>query len=180
MTESTHIRDLIIRLARLDAASAWEGDLNPSQRAVLGYLSRANRFSRSPSHVASYLGSTRGTVSQTFKSLVQKGYVSEFRSHLDRRTISFDLTDKGRDALIGQSDLEEALSSLSQTEAASLRTLLEESLLTLITKSGGRGFGICRDCRHHRQTGQGRTCALLSVPLASEEADQICHEQETA
>ncbi|MDG1431396.1 MAG: MarR family winged helix-turn-helix transcriptional regulator [Paracoccaceae bacterium] len=62
----------------------------------MDYLGQANRFSRSPSHVAEYLGTTRGTVSQSFKSLVQKGYVTEHRSKFDKRIISFELTASGK------------------------------------------------------------------------------------
>jgi DNA-binding MarR family transcriptional regulator len=89
MNSAYQIRALINRLARLDAAETWEVDLNPAQLAALDYLVRANRFSRAPSQVAEYLGTTRGTMSQTLKSLVRKGYLTERGSESDRRSISY-------------------------------------------------------------------------------------------
>jgi hypothetical protein len=73
-TDLTDINDLVERLARLSAADNWAEALNPPQRAALSYLSRANRLSRCPSHVADYMAVTRGTASQTLKSLVREKY----------------------------------------------------------------------------------------------------------
>jgi len=66
----TDIDDLVERLARISAADNWAEALNPPQRAALSYLSRANRVLRCPSHMAV----TRGTASQTLKSLERKKY----------------------------------------------------------------------------------------------------------
>ena len=56
---------LIERLGRLLQTEEQETGLNPAQWQALRFLGRANRFSRTPATVADYLGSTRGTVSQT-------------------------------------------------------------------------------------------------------------------
>lgn len=180
MKNETIIRDLINRLARMDAAASWGGDLNPTQRDVLRYLGQANRFSRSPSHVAEYLGTTRGTVSQSFKSLVHKGYVSERRSALDKRAISFELTRRGVAATAGDSLLDEALAALDLQTTEAMRDGLTATLRAILAQNNGRGFGLCRTCVHHETTRDGGYCRLLSVPLAPEEADQICHEQQSA
>ena len=95
MTQEHRIRELLARLARLDASESWTDDLNPAQRAVMDYLARANRFSRSTSNEADFLGSTRGTDSQTLKALSAKGYVSEERANSDKRVVRYDLTQKG-------------------------------------------------------------------------------------
>lgn len=180
MEDDLHIRELINRLARLDAASAWDGNLNPTQRAVLVYLGRANRFSRSPSHVAEYLGTTRGTISQTFKSLLHKGYVTELRSAQDKRTISFKLTAKGAEVAAAGGELDQALSALGEDRSHALRAGLTDLLQSLLERNNGRAFGICKMCRHHEQTARGGYCRLLSEPLSEEETSLICHEQETA
>jgi len=179
MTQDIIIADLINRLARLDAASAWNVDLNPAQRAVLGYLARANRFSRSPSQVADYLGSTRGTVSQTCKSLVQKGFLTERRSTEDKRVISFDLTTKGTDALAEHSQLQAALARLTSAETSALSDALQDVLKSILAKNDGRPFGVCKTCRHHETRKTGGYCQLLAVPLEPAETEQICHEQDS-
>ena len=113
----TEIRHLLDRLCRLAAAEEWTADLNPSQSAALAYLARANRFSRSPSQVADYLSSTRGTVSQTLKALHRKGYVAEVRSDTDRRSISYDVTRSGLAALGAAGLFEEPLANYNDKEA---------------------------------------------------------------
>ncbi|MBY6142224.1 MarR family transcriptional regulator [Leisingera daeponensis] len=180
MNTTEQIRALINRLARLDAAETWEADLNPAQIAALEYLARANRFSRAPSHVAEFLGTTRGTMSQTLKSLVRKGYLTERRSENDRRSITYDLTVPGvaladrRGVLLG------AIGVLPDREQQHLCERLSQILTARLAANGGRAFGICKTCAHHRATGDGAYCALLSLPLTPEETTQLCHEQVTA
>ena len=64
---------LIGRLDRLARSGINVAGLNPAQWDALRYLSRANRFSRTPAALADYAGSTRGTISQTLIALEQKG-----------------------------------------------------------------------------------------------------------
>lgn len=177
MTTAPPIRDLINRLARLDAAQAWTEDLNPTQRAMLGYLVQANRFSRSPSHVAEYLGTTRGTATQSLKSLLQKGYVTEHRSKVDKRVISYNLTDTGREMACVPAPLQTALATISEDESEALQRILKKLLLDIVAQNKGRAFGLCRECMHHQDDDGDPYCALLKVALMPAEADQICHEQ---
>jgi len=177
MTDSLHTRDLIYRLARLDSAQDWIGDLNPTQRAMLGYLGQANRFSKSPSHVAEYLGTTRGTATQSLKSLHHKGYVTERRSEVDKRVISYELTEAGREMSGTTTPIETALSSLGKKDRQTLKQALQGVLLTVLATNKGREFGLCKNCKHHQGRDNGAYCALLNVVLTRDEVEQICHEQ---
>ncbi|MCL4676047.1 MAG: MarR family transcriptional regulator, partial [Pararhodobacter sp.] len=152
--------------------------LNPAQRAALDYLARANRFSRSPSHVADYLGTTRGTVSQTLKSLTRKGLVAEQRSDQDRRWISYQLTDAGRDAAAKTSPLLSALDEMPQEERAAIAAAMEGLLRTALRLNGSKPFGLCKTCRHFTAREAGGYCALLQVALCPSEIEQICHEHD--
>ena len=180
MNIELNIRELINRLARLDAASGWAGDLNPTQRAVLAYLGRANRFSLSPSHVAEYLGTTRGTISQTFKSLLLKGYVSEIRSTQDKRAISFVLTHKGEAVARADGRLEFSLLDMGDATKQTLEATLTDVLRLFVQQNDGRAFGVCNTCTYFEATKSGGYCRLLSEPLAPEETFLICHEQKSA
>jgi len=180
MNAPDQIRPLINRLARLDAAETWETDLNPAQIAALEYLSHANRFSRAPSHVAEYLGTTRGTMSQTLKALERKGYVSEKRSQADKRSITYDLTASGRSLAERHGAVARAIDALSPRDRERLDASLSQILATRLASNNGRAFGICKTCAHNRVTGNGAYCALLSLPLTPEETTQICHEQVAA
>lgn len=180
MTATDQIRSLINRLARLDAADIWEADVNPAQLSALEYLSRANRFSRSPSHVAEYLGTTRGTMSQTLKALERKGYVKERRSENDKRSISYDLTQAGSALADRGNATGSAIDSLNPEEKAQLKDYLSAILSNRLAVNAGRPFGICSSCKHNRKTADGSFCDLLSVALEPAETQQICNEQTAA
>lgn len=171
------IRPMIRRLSRLADSDDWQDGLNPSQAAALGYLARANRFSRAPSQVADYFGATRGTVSQTLKSLDRKGLIAEHRSAIDKRRISFDLTAAGHDLLARSSELDAAIDALPAKDRDQLEVLLRQLMRAFVARQGGRDFGICAGCRHHRVAPDGaRHCALLNEPLSGPDARLICHE----
>ncbi len=177
---NSEIRDLFERISRINAADEWAGDLNPTQMAALAYLAKANRFSRSPSQVAEYLSATRGTVSQTLKALARKGLINEARSDADRRSISYDVTDVGRNALILKTVVDQALEKLDEAVLHDLAASLRALIRTVLATRGKRPFGICRDCCHHRKRGRGGYCALLDETLSPDETGQICHEYQAA
>lgn len=172
------LRELIERIARIAAAEDRPRDLNPAQQAALSYLARANRFSRSPSQVAEYLAATRGTVSQTLRGLARKGLVVEHRSAVDRRSITYDITERGRAALKAPSAITAALEAMDGARAAALAEGLEALLRAALARQGGRAFGVCRTCRHYRPERRGGTCTLLGEPLSPADGDLICHEHE--
>ena len=176
MSRNTRIRNLINRLARLDAAGGWVGDLNPTQKAALEYLARANRYSRAPSQVADFIGTTRGTMSQTLKALMRKGYVSEQRQKTDQRSISYALTTTGAEILNQSNLVAEAISTLPDTVQQQLEQLLEQGLRAALTANGGRSFGLCHSCSHHRDHGDHGYCALLKLALEPGEKHKICIE----
>lgn len=182
MTTPHHnqIRALIERIARLSESEDWAGELNPAQMSALSYLAIANRFSRAPSHVASFSGSTRGTVSQTLRALERKGLVTENRSQNDRRSISYSVTVEGRDLAQSGKALDNAIASLPPGKARALEQGLGDILRTLLAARGGKAFGMCRQCRHHERRGSAGYCHLLKVDLERAETEQICHEQEPA
>lgn len=180
MNDAERLRELIDRIARLNAAESWAAGLNPGQAAALAYLAAANRFSRAPSHVAEYLGSTRGTVSQTLKALARKGLAEEQASMSDRRSIRYDLTARGAALAAEAGAAERAFAAMPEAERRALGQGLSALLRGLLDERGGRAFGLCRTCRHHEATAAGRRCRLLDLALREEEAAQICHEHEAA
>ena len=175
-SDPTELRALIERVARLVSAEAWRGPLNPTQQAALDYLSRANRFSRAPSHVADYLCATRGTVSQTLKALERKGFIKAVPSQSDKRRMSYDVTRQGHELLAQMQDLNLVLDAMTQGQQARLADGLRAMLRALMERRNGQSFGICKTCRHHRSHEDGAFCALLDLPLAPPEIEQICHE----
>lgn len=178
---------LIDRIERLTRSGVPLHGLNPAQWDALRYLARANRFSRSPAALAAFLGSTRGTVSQTLIALEQKGFVSRCASDRDRRSVALDLTQKGMAALDADPLLALAADVATATggDADAVVALLEEVLRAAVRRNGGRAFGVCHTCRHFRRDGgEGGAgphyCALLKEPLSVDDSGRICVEQEAA
>ena len=91
--------ELLIQIGRLAYAQSGEAGLTPTQWMALRYFERANRFSRTVSAFADYHATTRGTVSQTVKTLTERGFLSRRRSETDGRSVRFDLTQAGRDII---------------------------------------------------------------------------------
>ncbi|WP_299347513.1 MarR family transcriptional regulator [uncultured Maritalea sp.] len=174
------ISELLDRLARLNQSELWTNDLNPAQVAALKYLMAANRFSRAPSHVADYLGATRGTVSQSLKTLAKKGLIEQIRSAEDKRSVRYDVTKTGHSVVAIRTNLDEALAQLDQNESANIALLLSNVLHSTLAARGGRSFGICKSCKHHDKSANRPYCRLLIVELAEEETSLICHEHDSA
>ena len=111
-SDLTEINDLVERLALLSAVDNWAEALNPPQRAALSYLSRANWVSRCPCNVVDDMSVTRGTTSQTLKSLVRKNMIKAQRSAFDGRSVSYSLTVAGLQALKRPTVFEQILETL--------------------------------------------------------------------
>lgn len=185
-TIARQVADLIERLGRLAHTEQFAAELNPAQWEALRYLARANRFSRSPSALAAFLGATKGTISQTLIALERKGLVERRRSEQDRRGVVLHLTANGRARL--QQDPLTALAASAAELPVEAQTELAEGLRGILAamqrRNGRRPFGHCGTCRFFMPEGaSGRSggphfCGLLAEPLSTDETRHICHEQE--
>jgi DNA-binding MarR family transcriptional regulator len=175
---------LIERISRLMRSGDHAGGLNPAQWEALRYLARANRFSRSPAALADYLGSTRGTVSQTLMALEAKGLIEKEPDPQDGRAVRLSLTADGAGHLEQDASLALAAAIGPSGDADMLTAQLEALLKQALDARGGRAFGVCRTCQHFRADvragGPPHLCALLGADLTEADALQICIEQEPA
>jgi DNA-binding MarR family transcriptional regulator len=137
-----------------EAARAWffEGDrqgLRHREWMALRFLGRANRLSRTPSALASFIGSTRATATQVVRTLEEKSYVVRTPSHEDNRSVTLSVTPQGKKYL-GQHDpighLQKAVAALGADECTRLRDSLWAILNNLNAADHRLGAGICRDC----------------------------------
>src|SRR3546814_13923422 len=71
---------LLDRLSRLTRELQFVDGLNPAQWEALRFLATANKYSRSPTALAEYLGATKGTVSQTLLRSEERRVGKEFVS----------------------------------------------------------------------------------------------------
>ena len=180
MTPRTDLAaELLIHVARL-AQSGGDHRLTPAQWTALRFFARANRLSRTPSAFSAFHATTRGTASQTVKSLVALGLLERHRNEDDGRSIRFELTEAGRTAL--EADPLKALSAcigkLPEDRRTALLGALKTLTGTLALGEGGPLFGTCADCSHcdvARPDGAA-FCRCAEATLLAGDMDALCIE----
>jgi DNA-binding MarR family transcriptional regulator len=168
------------RLARLLRQQGHGKGLNPVQWEALRYLQRCNALSQSPSALARYLGSTKGTVSQTVKSLEQKGLVHKQVDSKDQRGVVLSLTDAGQAKLLEDdfnvvsADIAELSDKTRRRFDRALEDLLEQARL----RQDEPSFGTCLSCRYYRDASSGAAahCMKVNAVVSDAEATLICVE----
>jgi DNA-binding MarR family transcriptional regulator len=175
---SGRIAELLDRLGRATHALQFVNGLNPAQWEALRFLGRANRYSRSPSSLSDYLGTTKGTTSQTLRALESKGYVTRCRDCNDRRGVSLELTESGRTLLASDPmrEIERAVGGLSGTCVDALAEGLSQVLDRIRSRCRQGVFGVCEQCSHLVLSGEAATtqCGLTGEALSNEESRQLC------
>jgi len=172
--------ELIDRLGRVARELRYEAGLNPAQWQALRYLARANRSSRTPGALAAFLGTTKGTASQTLISLESKGYLRRVRSEPDRRKVRLDLTPDGN-ALLAEdpiSGIEQVAAELPPELGTQLVHGLSRLLGGLQRRYGGREFGVCRTCGMFRDGDDeapcGGRCGLTGQEIEPGDDGRLC------
>ena len=176
------VAELVVQLGCLTRGEGFVANLTFAQWTALRYFSCANRFSRTVSAFAEFHGTTRGTASQTIKSLVLNDYLTRKRSKSDGRSIDFTLTTKSK-KLLAEDPFEalvEAASALSNSAFHTVERSLERMLRKMTQQQGKRHFGMCPNCRYFQDGGYYTNqesdyhCAWIDEPLKEAETQQLC------
>lgn len=171
------VAELALQLGRAAYGEISSENLTPAQWMALRFFARANRFSRTVSAFAEFHSTTRGTASQTVKSLVERGYLTRTQSDRDGRSATFDLTEKSRRKLAGDPFEAVVRAALSLSPAQRNRTAsgLRHILQKLAVERERPALGVCTLCGHLANGGdRGFRCRLLREPLSATELDQLC------
>lgn len=169
---------LLGRMGRMARGLQYAEGLNPAQWECLRFLASANRYSRTPSALAAYLGSTKGTASQTVIALEGKGLLRRVRDGGDRRVTTLEVTEGG-DALLNRDPLltlTRALAGLPHDVAQSLVNGLTRLEDELAERRGWRSFGFCAKCGHYcaADSDSPAWCGMLRMELDVEDIHRIC------
>jgi len=175
------LTNLVNRLGRTIHCVQFAEGLNPAQWDALRYLDRANKYSRTPSGLAGYLHTTKGTASQTLKSLEAKGLVARVPHDKDRRGVLLDLTDRGREILEHDPliQLECAAGALG-ADIDQAYDLLARLARGMEAAANQRGYGVCKECTLFcKNTFAGmddgpHQCGLTKDPLSEADSERIC------
>jgi len=151
---------------------------------ALRFLSRANRFSRTPSALASYVGTTRGTASVLIDELERLGYLERKRSAEDKRSVMLNVTQKGRKALVRDpvNVLVEAIGALDDEGKIRLRDALRHILDHTDVAEQKQHADVCKRCiflREDRMSAEGKTsaeftCRMFRAAIAEDEIELLC------
>ncbi len=175
------LTELIDRLSRITLNAGHAKGLKPAQWEALRYLASANRFSATPGALTLWLGSTKGTVSQTVISLEKRGLVAKTAGG-DKRSVRLALTDAGVQMLMddGLSKIYSGVSSIDPAIRTAITAALSRLVSALLKSNGSRPFGVCQSCRHfvrHHAEGGPYYCRFFKQKLTADDAQKICVEQ---
>ena len=179
---SRSIAELVFHLGRIASGEGLVEGLTAAQWAVLRYFAQANRFSRTPSAFAAFHATTRGTASQTIKSLETQGYLTRIRSVDDRRSVQLVLTERARSILANDpfESLVRAADSLPPTVQGHFASALQRMLGQVAQERGKPPFGTCTSCQHLASDGCSQeeqtsyACGFTAEPLLLNELDGVC------
>lgn len=173
---TSHLAEQIVQLARL-AHGAGDTGLTPAQWTALRYFARANRFSRTPSAFSEFHATTRGTASQTVKSLIALGFLTRCANEADGRSALIDVTTAGRAKLAHDplSDLATCIASLPESQRLVLAAALGGLATAMARARSAPVFGPCDGCSHCDTTQPGPAyCRCTQTLLDAGEMVSIC------
>lgn len=170
----------LARLSRLLRQADHSRGLKPVQWEALRYLARCNVLSHSPGALARFLGSTKGTVSQTVIALEKKGLIRKQVDPKDSRGIQLYLTEAGHQHLadddlnVVKADIAELSDKTRRRLDRALEALLEQARL----RQGEPSFGTCLTCRYYREASPGLSahCMKVNAAVSTEETTLMCVE----
>ncbi len=176
--------ELLGQVARILWFEGTKHGMRDREWMALRFLSRANRFSRTPSALASYVGATRGTASFIIGELERLGYVERKRSATDKRSVMLSVTQQGkkflgRDPVNG---LVEAIDVLDDDSKIRFRDTLRHVLDQADAAEQRHHTDVCKRCiflREDRTSTESKstaefTCRLFRAPIAEAEIDLLC------
>ncbi len=172
-----HAAEQIVHLARLVHGGSADQDLTPAQWTALRYFARANRLSRTPSAFSEFHATTRGTASQTVKSLIALGFVERLAHESDGRSTLIEVTPAGHQKLRNDplAALRTVIAALPPSERDSFEVTLTRLVTSLARQRTAPVFGKCGDCSHCDSSGNGPAyCNCTQSLLAEAEMGALC------
>lgn len=176
--------ELLGQVARILWFEGTKHGMRDREWMALRFLSRANRFSRTPSALASYVCTTRGTASFIIGELERLGYVERKRSTKDKRSVTLSVTQQGKKFLARDpvNGLVEAIAVLDDDSKMRFRDTLRHVLDQADAAEQRHHTDVCKRCiflREDRTASENKstvefTCRLFRAPIAEAEIDLLC------
>jgi MarR family transcriptional regulator, negative regulator of the multidrug operon emrRAB len=183
ITAAREAVDLLVQVG-----NAWHFDgtrqgLHDRDWMALRFLARANRFSRTPSALAQFVGLTRATVSQMIKDLEGRGYLERRRSPIDKRSVTLAVTPQG-EMILASDPIRPLVNAIDALElgANKFRDILRQVLDGLDTTQHSHHADTCRECiflaekasEPPRKMQAEFTCRFFRAGITRGELDLLC------
>lgn len=172
-----HVADQLVHVARLVHGAAADPSLTPAQWTALRYFANANRFSRTPSAFSQFNATTRGTASQTVKSLIVLGLLERHPNKADKRSALIEVTAEGHRKLVRDplADLSKCIHELPEEQRKIFSGALSQIAETLAQMRAAPTFGNCGDCGHcDPSISSGAYCRCTQSMLTEGEMGSLC------
>jgi len=172
-----HTAELLVHVARLVHGAASDPSLTPAQWTALRYFASANRFSRTPSAFSEFHATTRGTASQTVKSLIAMGLLVRKANEADGRSTLIEVTAAGHAKLAGDplADLSHCVRAMPAAERAMFAGALARLGSELARLRAAPTFGQCSECGHcDREAPGGVFCRCTQSSLSGDDMGSLC------
>lgn len=172
-----HSAELLVHLARLVHSASADCSLTPAQWTALRYFASANRLSRTPSAFSEFNATTRGTASQTVKSLIALGLLEKRSHESDGRSFLIELTEAGRAKLAFDplDDLIQCIGELSPARREAFTQTLAQLGEAMARLRAAPTFGKCGDCGHCDTSRDGEVyCRCSQSLLATPDTRSLC------
>lgn len=159
-------------LSQMRQAAANEGN-QTVHLEILHYLSICNEYSNTAQALSEYLGQTKGSISQSLKTMEKMGLVRRMASEDDKRVFKLYLTRKGHKSLATMSkDLVTFTNPDPQLELM-IKSLLENWQ----GQNKKQGFGLCETCKYNLKESKNKfKCGLTGLELKKKQTLKICRE----
>ncbi|TYO66150.1 MarR family transcriptional regulator [Bradyrhizobium hipponense] len=169
----------------VQSADSWlfEGNrsgLSDREWMALRFLARANRFSRTPTALASFLSTNRSAASQIVAVLQNKGLVVRKPSAEDKRSIALCVTGEGETLLERDpiNALRDQIVALEVPDRSQLRDTLRRVLIGLDVAERRYHPGVCSQCMFLVESGEGKDhhfkCRLFRKSIDQKEMTLLC------
>jgi MarR family transcriptional repressor of emrRAB len=173
--EKVDVFDLIERMCALirseERRKCTELGIQAVHLQVLDYLSRCNHYSDTPAALTSYLGMTRGTVSQTLLLLERKGFIKKTIDEIDRRKLHLSLKQTLTSDIFKQAALLSKEKNFLNNEEAFM-----QALVALQKANKSQSFGQCKTCKFFTVASEVFSCGLTKERLSLGDSEKICQE----
>lgn len=174
---NAHPAEMLVHIARLVHGGSSDSSLTPAQWTALRYFATANRFSRTPSAFSEFHATTRGTASQTVKSLIALGLLERRTHDTDARSTLIEVTAQGH-ARLAQDPLGclmALLDAMPSQQRADFNATLTRLAADLARKRAAPTFGQCGDCGHcENAVAGGGYCRCTQSVLEGGEMSALC------